>query len=225
VWPNCFLARYKQSTWTFDPFEPGTLFATDRDRFAMSAAHAYPRPALRAVLSAMILAHVFAVFLGPWAMPPSSDLARACFRLFQPYMQLLFLDNGYRFFAPEPGPSHLIRYQIVQQDGSRLAGQFPDRKEQWPRLLYHRYFMLSEFLNTALDLAEARKDRQMLEACARSYARHLARKHNARQVTLFLRQHELPTIFQAQEGKQLTDPASYEVEKEVQFGPYRGDEL
>jgi len=211
----------------------------------MSAASAYPRPAVRAVLSALILAHVFAVFLGPWAMPPSSDLARACFRLFQPYMQVLFLDNGYRFFAPEPGPSHLIRYQIVQADGSRLAGQFPDRKEQWPRLLYHRYFMLSEFLNTAYlnatpdvaeprndtekltdqDLAAVRYNRETLTACARSYARHLARKYNARQVTLFLRQHELPTLYQVLGGDKLTDPASYEAKPEVKFGPYRGDEL
>ncbi|NIO41435.1 MAG: hypothetical protein GTO41_15415, partial [Burkholderiales bacterium] len=56
----------------------------------------------------------------------------------------MFLDHGYRFFAPEPGPGHLVRYEVTTSDGAGAAGQFPDRDRIWPRLLYHRWFMLSE---------------------------------------------------------------------------------
>ena len=38
-----------------------------------------------------------------------------------------FLNNGYRFFAPEPGPGHLVRYEIVTRDGRQIEGSFPDR--------------------------------------------------------------------------------------------------
>ena len=71
---------------------------------------------------------------------------------------MLGLANGYRFFAPEPGPSHLIRYEVTLPDGTRKEGFFPDRAHHQPRLLYHRYFMLSEFVNT-LDNPEDRPTR------------------------------------------------------------------
>src|ERR1700722_11148109 len=73
--------------------------------------------------------HVAAVFVGPWAMPPhGSELARSIANAFGPYLQAAFLNNGYRFFAPEPGPGHLVRYEIVTHDGQKIEGSFPDRK-------------------------------------------------------------------------------------------------
>src|SRR4051812_9871294 len=104
---------------------------------------------VRAVASALLVAHLCAVFVGPWAMPPAGSLlSRSFAAALGPYVQAMYLDNGYRFFAPEPGPSHLIRYEILLPDGKRVEGYFPDRKRHWPRLLYHRYFMLSEFVST-----------------------------------------------------------------------------
>ncbi len=186
-----------------------------------STAPAFPRPAIRALLSVLILVHVLAVFLGPWAMPPSSDLASGLASLMKPYLQATFLDNGYRFFAPEPGPSHLVHYDLLLEDGRRLQGVFPDLREHRPRLLYHRHFMLSEFLNTT----SYRPSRELLESCARSYARHLARKHHAVQVTLSVREHAPPTIYDVRDGMKLTDPSLYKEPQESRFGPYRGDDL
>jgi hypothetical protein len=100
------------------------------------------------VISLLVSLHVIAVFVGPWATPPHSELARTIARGYGPYLGAAFLNNGYRFFAPEPGPGHLVHYQIVTRDGQQIDGSFPDKKAQWPRLLYHRYFMLSEFLNS-----------------------------------------------------------------------------
>jgi len=59
----------------------------------------------------------------------------------------LFLGHGYRFFAPDPGPSHLVEFEITSADGSVVSGRFPDRDDDansLPRLQYHRWFMLSE---------------------------------------------------------------------------------
>ena len=69
----------------------------------------------------------------------------------KPYSQWLYINHGYFFFAPNPGPSHLIQCAFSPPDVVESAEKssslltLPDRAEHWPRLLYHRYFMLSEF--------------------------------------------------------------------------------
>jgi len=110
--------------------------------------------AYRKWLLGLVLVHLLAVIAEPLFFYSRSDVQAgpeflALRRGLGPYVDWMYLDHGYFFFAPNPGPSHLvgIRDQSVV---------FPDRKEQWPRLLYHRYFMLSEFYNnsfapTALD--------------------------------------------------------------------------
>src|SRR3990172_7505683 len=105
---------------------------------ANPAAVGLPRPTVRVAVSLLVIVHVFAVFVGPWAMPPqNSELAAGCARIFQPYLDALCLANGYRFFAPEPGPSHLVRYEITHDDGTLESGEFPNRQQHVPRLLYH----------------------------------------------------------------------------------------
>ena len=166
-----------------------------------------PRPAVRATVSLLVALHVFAVFLGPWAMQPSSILAADSARVFQPYMDLLSLANGYRFFAPEPGPSHLVRYELTLADGTLKTGEFPDRRINWPRLLYHRYFMLSEFINT-LGSPDAANERA--EAFAKGYAQHLATEYDARSVRLYLRRHYVPRSGEVRQGMRLSDKSLYD---------------
>jgi hypothetical protein len=163
--------------------------------------------------------------------PQRSVLAGTFAGALQPYIQATFLENGYRFFAPEPGPSHLIRYEMVFDDGSRSKGFFPNRQEARPRLLYHRYFMMSEFMNTleeALQGAQRepnvppdqlRRLRELTEAYAQSYAKHLWREHRAREVKLYLRTHYVPRVQEVQNGTRLDDPALYE---ERLIGVYDG---
>jgi hypothetical protein len=165
-----------------------------------------PRRGVRAVVSILVALHVAAVFVGPWAMPPSSLFAGAVGSVFQPYLDALSLGNGYRFFAPEPGPSHLIRYEVTQNDGTLIEGYFPNRDEHWPRLLYHRYFMLSEFANTL----SSNPDNKNAEVYARGYAKHLASEHDAKRVKLFIRRHYVPRPEEVQKGRKLTDKILYE---------------
>ncbi len=170
------------------------------------------------MISLLVSLHVFAVFVGPWAVPPhGSELARSIADALSPYIQAARLDNGYRFFAPEPGPGHLVRYEVVTRDGRKIDGAFPDKKTEWPRLLYHRYFMLSEFLNSISVPEEVAKsapaDSKMAElatAYAESYAGHLVHKYDAQSVKLYLQQHKLPTMQEVRAGKKLSDPELYE---------------
>jgi hypothetical protein len=103
----------------------------------------------RLVLSGLIAFHLTAVFWAPFAFAAnsttdSSALARPVALALHPYLQAMFLDHGYFFFAPNPGPSYLVRYQVEFADGREpVTGVFPDLKTQQPRLFYHRHFMMA----------------------------------------------------------------------------------
>ena len=104
-------------------------------------------PVARLVASLVIGFYLFVVVIGPLSNPIASEhLTGPLSRIVSPFHQALFLGHGYRFFGPDPGPSHLVYYKITRADGDLIEGHFPDRDENWPRLLYHRWFMLSETL-------------------------------------------------------------------------------
>ncbi len=176
--------------------------------------------AAKLAVSALLLWHLAAILVGPFSLPPTliGDLVHPIFR---PYMGATYLDHSYKFFAPDPGPSHLVRYELEFDDDSHRGGVFPNLQDQWPRLFYHRHFMLSEFINLAppdpnvppqtewakLPLAEGQKQ------YARSYADHLLAKHNARRVTLWLQEHLIPAPDQVAKGMKLNDPSLYRERK------------
>ncbi len=84
-----------------------------------------------------------------WPLTPRPRRSASSLRICAaraPYINALDLNHGYRFFAPDPGPSHLIRYHLHWSDGHGRDGVFPNLTEERPRLLYHRYFMLAEHL-------------------------------------------------------------------------------
>ncbi len=161
-----------------------------------------PSPRLRGIVSILLMLHLTALIAAPMAVAPSSVLSARCWRLFQPYLEGAFLNHGYHFFAPEPGPSHLIRYELRMADGTVHEGVFPNLDEQKPRLLYHRHFMLTEFMN---NMIESGADEQIVTELTKSYADHLLDNHNAESVTLFLRRHFIPTPDQVRDGMRLTD--------------------
>ncbi len=187
-----------------------------------------PRPwsvAARVVVSLLLVWHLMAVLIGPLATPPSV-LASSLRYIFHPYTDSLDLNHGYKFFAPDPGPSHLIEYDLEMADGKHVTGTFPDRKVHWPRLLYHRHFMLTEFIANVEPGAAGRagetlpnREQSLPEAVqheyikqqtyAKSYAEHLLNTSGAKQVTLQLVRHHLPEPNQVIEGAKLDNPASY----------------
>lgn len=99
----------------------------------------------------------------------------AALKVFTPYLDVLYLNHGYNFFAPDPMPAKLISYEIEKEDGTKIEGTFPDLKTQWPRLLYHRYFMLAE---QGFD-----------EIPTRAFAKHLLKKYGGKQIRIWGKEH------------------------------------
>jgi len=116
---------------------------------------------LRRVCYGFLTLHLLAVVAEPLAFFSRSDFQTApefsmLRRVVAPYAEWMYLDHGYFFFAPNPGPNHLVGTKPTNSDVGALPAQdkaaqvlFPDRRKQWPRLRYHRYFMLSEFYNNS----------------------------------------------------------------------------
>jgi hypothetical protein len=104
----------------------------------------------RFLISILLIGHLVAVIgsplsfqaQGPIGMSPS--VASVVVPV-EPYAQMLYLNRGYAFFAPDPGPSHLFQVAVKRADGTTEEIMFPDLDNQWPRLAYHRHFMLAEY--------------------------------------------------------------------------------
>jgi len=159
-------------------------------------------------------------------------LANSIARGFAPYLDAAYLNHGYRFFCPAPGPSHLIRYSLKMPDGSTISDVMPNLQTEWPRLFYHRHFMLTDKLGNVWNPEEPdsrappeereewRRSRQLFETVVHSYAMHLLNSTGATEATLDFVRHNLPSRQQVADGKSLTDPASYEV---LWTGSYRAN--
>jgi hypothetical protein len=158
---------------------------------------------LRFLVSLWLVFHLAAIIVAPAATGASSEVIRSAWNVFQPYIECLYLNHGYHFFAPEPVESTLLKYVGERQDGSVVTGRIPDRAIQ-PRLLYHRYFMLTEHMRDAPD--------DLREQWHKSYARHIGCELGLREVSLIQQTHLLPTMERIREGGMLTDPESYEEE-------------
>jgi hypothetical protein len=155
--------------------------------------------------------HIAAVIIAPASVPPSSDLVRSAWTLFQPYLQALYLNHGYHFFAPEPGESTLLAFEAELSDGTVVLGRIPNFAIQ-PRLLYHRHFMLTEHMAMAPPALQ--------ELWYSSYARHLGHKYGAARVGLTRLTHRLPSPEMVRAGTGLDDPRSY---VEQPLGVFRCD--
>jgi hypothetical protein len=69
--------------------------------------------------------HLTGIVIAPWSVPPSSRLVQNSWSFVKPYVQILFLNHGYHYFAPEPGNSTLVAYVLDMPDGRQVRGGFP----------------------------------------------------------------------------------------------------
>lgn len=180
------------------------------------------------VVSALVVVHLIAVVAPPLQLQTYTPGAPAtpvsfAFRTLQPYIDLLYLNHGYAFFAPDPGPSHLVRYRATfVDDRPAIDGVFPDPQEHWPRLLYHRHFMLSEQLHS--DYAspsgpppEAVAEHAFWQDRRDNYVekwtgfeRRLQALYGAKGVTLERVEHRQPDWYEHRRfGLRLNDPSLY----------------
>jgi hypothetical protein len=115
------------------------------------------------------------------------------------YANLLYINNGYDFFSPDPSVNHLIRYEVFDDAGASIAkGTLPNTREQWPRLLYHRYMML----------VEQSGDETGWET---RIADGLLRRYDGRRVKLEKVRHHLLTPAEVLAGRRINEDSTYEV--------------
>lgn len=164
-------------------------------------------------LNIWVAYHVFSVFIAPAFMPPSSPLLQDAQRLSVRYNELMFLDHGYHFFAPDPGASTLTSFRMERPNEAPIVRRIPDIAIQ-PRLLYHRYFMLSENIVGFPD--------EFQDAVYPAYARHFGRPYNAKTVAISRVLHEPSGITRIQAGGRLED---MEMFSEEPVGVYQLDEV
>lgn len=168
--------------------------------------HQWPL-AVRIFASVVIMVYLLAVAIPPLAgPPPASELANVILQPFRPLVGAISLSHGYRFFAPNPGPGHSIRWTMLTARGNTLKGVIPDAKTDWPRLLYHRRFMIPEkiaaLVPSLLAPAEIRREATRdWQPFAEDIATHLLIKHSGQEVTLELVEHYLPDTFELKEGR------------------------
>jgi hypothetical protein len=215
--------------------EGGKTMSRKRRENAQQKTRWIDNPWVRRAITLLLLGHLTALFAGPFQLASTredgtSPFANMVYQAVLPYMRVANLDQGYQFFAPNPGPTHLVRYKVEFNDGREpLENHFPNLDEQWPRLLYHRHMMLSEYLNGLAPPPQNMSPQQWEESlprkrnldelsaenrgpedwCAESYADHLLRKHGGSRVTLTVVRHGLANIEQIRAGVQLDDAASY----------------
>ena len=154
-------------------------------------------------MNVWLVYHVFSVFVAPAFMPPVSPLLVDGQRLSARYNELLFLDHGYHFFAPDPGASTLTSFTMQRPGDVPLVRRIPDIEIR-PRLLYHRYFMLSENIVGFPD--------EFQDAVYPAYARHFGGQCNAATVAINRVLHEPSGIIRIQAGGQLEDAETFSEE-------------
>jgi hypothetical protein len=186
--------------------------------------------------SALIVFPLLAVFWAPFRFATfspetgGSPFANYPDLLFEIYYQPLYLDHGYSFFAPNPGPTHVVDYRVFNESGDVIEeGRFPDRSEHLPRLRYHRYFMLGENLNglwtpadelppeAPVDVRRQHDRRRSMYLSLKSAIEEgLARKHGGSHAVVYRVQHRSPTFQEFMEEKwTLTDPRLFETLSET----------
>jgi hypothetical protein len=210
---------------------------------------------LRLVASLAILWHLVGVMVAPLSTPPRFDgptsvIGAKLREAYVPYITALYLNHAYKFFAPNPGNSHLLRYDLHFADGTKQVNRddqlLPDRFRHWPRLLYHRHFMITEFLNVPPWVWEPERVAaspgteplgtgpvgeavpSVAEPIPVHYAKryvegiaaHLARRHGAARVDLYSREHFIPSIREFKDvGNRLDSPESYRERLILSYAP------
>lgn len=156
--------------------------------------------------SCLIVAHVVATFAAPASVAPTSPVILDAWSLCSGYLYATNLNNGYHFFAPEPGASSLLEYSGKTSDGEMKHGVMPDKQKMRPRLLYHRYFMLTEYLGSFSSEDPSR--RQVIN----NYARQILENEGLVEVDLNLVRHRPSTRQEVLIGEGLTSIETYERE-------------
>lgn len=118
----------------------------------------------RLVLSLLIVLHFAGISTACLAAPPSPWIVgQIWIRIFRPYLELMYLNNAYHFYAPEPAPASYMWFRLIYTapDGQEYGWWYkvPELDDKGRSvhsigLEYQRYLALTEYI-TAPDATPA----------------------------------------------------------------------
>ena len=155
---------------------------------------------LRWGINLCVVLHFSAVLAAAGSVGLTSGYVLAVWKFFHPYLQMLSLNHGYSFFAPEPSPSTILDFEAIRADGTVVSGRIPDRSIR-PGLLYQRHFLLTEHMGIGPE--------EYQHAYYRSYATHLCEKYGASKIHLSRLLHFPLPMELVKNGGRLDDALSY----------------
>jgi hypothetical protein len=174
------------------------------------------------VVTFLLIFHAVAIWAGIWGAAPASPLQESFRDMFGWYFNLVDQGYSYRYFAPDPPPTPIVKATVNYPDGRTEVIRIPDRNIK-PRMLYQRELALANHLYS--DVNEARRITRdpSQSVWAQSYAKHLGKTHTgAKSVTLAIELHRIPDPHQvareiAETGKSsdLDDSEQFDVPERI----------
>jgi hypothetical protein len=112
----------------------------------------------RGVISLLILLHFGGICTAVLAAPPAPWVIQQIWtRIYRPYLEFMYLNNAYHFYAPDPGPARYLWFRLIYDDGKGNGKdsevghwvKIPDfdkygRHKYTLALQYSRYMALTE---------------------------------------------------------------------------------
>ena len=188
--------------------EPARVLADVQPAVAASPRRPPGNRFVRWVVNLLVLAHFAAVLAAATSVGPTSELLVDIWQPFRPYLQLLYLNQGYNFYSPQPAATTLVAYEVERGDKLVARGRINELASK-PRLLFHRYLLLTEHLTFVSPESQP--------YWYRSYAHHLCHKYGGDRVSFTRIVHYPATTEMIRGGMTLSDPMTYE---EVFAGEY-----
>jgi hypothetical protein len=103
----------------------------------------------KVVATLLVLFHFGGILTAVTSVPPPSGpppwlASQAWTLIYRPYLQFMYLNNAYHFYAPDPTPAKMLWIHLIYDDGSRRWVKVPDREQFLTRQAYQRRLALSE---------------------------------------------------------------------------------
>lgn len=141
-----------------------------------------PRMSTRLLVTALVVAHFFTIFVAvtSYSSPgfPAPQLSVRLNARLQPYLQRIFLNNAYRFFAPNPGTPWVFWYRVQFSDGGVSWVEMPGRPDRILRARYQRRLNLAIQLGQYVEGVPTSDEKKTLtpvgKALLESTVRHVA---------------------------------------------------
>jgi hypothetical protein len=187
-----------------------------------------PSPLVRCIFSVLVAGHLFGIFVAvtSYSSPtfPAPQLSVRASEPLQPYLQATFLNNAYRFFAPNPGTPAVFWFRVQYDDGSVRWDELPGHADSIVRAPYQRRLNLSVQLAQYLAPTSAGQGKQklsplgelLLQSCVRHVAKSASRQDSAghalgvRNVGAYCVLHRVILPHEARAGWEQTDLRTYQ---------------